>query len=423
MGKLNALSVKAINKPGKHGDGDGLYLYVAPSGSKSWVQRIVVDGRRRDIGLGSFPAVSLAQARSLAALNRTAVSEGRDPLAEKQAAKEAARNPEPSVPTFAEAALRVIELRRPTWSNQKHAAQWRSTLKTYAFPVIGDKTVDEITPRDTLDVLDPIWTVKHETASRVRQRMETVMDWVVTNGYRIDNPAGRALLKSLPPVNQAENHFEALPFNQVPRALEQVKESTANLLTKLAFEFLVVTAARSGEVRNANWGEIRWDRRTWELPANKMKARRPHRVPLSYRAMEILCQSWEITGPDGLIFPARPGGKAVSDMIFTELLRRLGIPAVPHGFRSSFTDWAEERLPQLSSAADAALAHQEGKKTRRAYKRTDLFEPRIGLMQKWADYVAVGGRDPDPEVWLEIRASVQDEGEIARARWPYMNDD
>ena len=374
--------------PGRHGDGDGLYLHVASSGSKSWVQRIVINERRRDIGLGSYLTVSLAQARSLAADNRSAVAEGRDPLAEKWEAKEAARNPAPSVPTFAEAAARVIELRRPTWKNQKHAGQWKSTLETHAFPVIGNMAVDEIAPSDVLAVLEPIWTVKNETATRVKQRIGTVMDWAVQHGYRLYNPAGKGLLTALPTVRQEEGHFPALPYELVPWALGLVRESTANLLTKLAFEFLVLTAARSGEVRNANWGEILWHRPTWEIPAIKMKARRVHRVPLSDRAMEVLTAAWGITGPDGLVFPAMPRDKAMSDMTLTALLRRLGIPAVPHGFRSSFTDWVEEQLSEYSEAADKALAHEERSKTRRAYKRTDLFDQRVVLMQKWADYVA-----------------------------------
>ena len=203
MGRLTALVARALSRPGRHGDGDGLYLHVTPAGSKSWVQRIVVDGRRRDIGLGPYPTVSLARARAIAHDNRTAVAEGRDPVAEKRQVREAARRPAPSIPTFAEAAARVIELRRPTWSNAKHAAQWESTLAAYAHPVIGGKTVDSITPADAMAVLTPIWTTKPETASRVRQRMETVMDWAVTQGYRLDNPAGRSLLKVLPPVKRA----------------------------------------------------------------------------------------------------------------------------------------------------------------------------------------------------------------------------
>lgn len=394
MGKLNALSVKTISKPGRHGDGDGLYLHVAPSGTKSWVQRIVIGEKRRDIGLGSYPAVSLAQARSLAADIRSAVAEGRDPMAEKQAAKDAARNPAPSVPTFAETTARVIEFRRPTWSNPKHAAQWESTLATYAFPVIGEMAVDEITAADVLAVLEPIWTTKPETASRVKQRIETVMDWVITHGHRLDNPAGKALFKVLLPVNREPNHHPALHYSQVGWALAKVRESTSNQLTKLAFEFLVLTAARSGEVRKANWGEILWDRGTWEISHIKMKARRFHRVPLSDRAMEILREAWPVTGPDGLIFPSVPGCGVSSDMTYNMMMKRLGIPAVPHGFRSSFTDWAEELMEGHSAAADAALAHKESNKTRRAYKRTDFFNARTGLMQRWSDYVT--GRESNP---------------------------
>ena len=359
MGKLTALSVKALSEPGRHGDGDGLYLHLAPSGTKSWIQRIVINEKRRDISQGSYPTVSLAQARSLASASRSAVSEGRDPLAEKQQAKGLTRIPTPSVPTFAEAAARVIELRRPIWSNPKHAAQWQSTLETYAFPVIGEKTVDEITPSDVLAVLEPIWTVKNETATRVKQRTETVMDWAVQHGYRLYNPAGKALLTALPAFRKEEEHHPALPYEQVSWAIKNVRDSTANQLTKLAFEFLVLTAARSGEVRYANWNEIRWDRRTWEIPAIKMKARRAHRVPLSDRAMEILHEAWAISGPDGLVCPSSPGGSAVSDMTSNALLRRLRIPAVPHGFRRSFTDWADEQLPEYSAAADKALAHEK----------------------------------------------------------------
>ena len=243
--------------------------------------------------------------------------------------------------------------------------------------------VDEIAAADVLAVLDPIWTVKNETATRVRQRIGAVMDWAVQHGYCLYNPVGKAL----PSFRREENHFQALPYEQVGWTVGLVRESNANLPTKLAFEFLVLTAARSGEVRHANWGEILWQRRTWQIPAIRMKSRRVHRVPLSDRATEVLTEAWQISGPDGLVFPAVPNGKAMSDMTLTALLRRLGVPAVPHGFRSSFTDWTDEQWPEYSEAADKALAHEERSKTRRAYKRTDLFNLRIGLMQKWADYV------------------------------------
>ena len=390
MANLTALKANALSKPGRYGDGNGLYLNIAPSGGKSWVQRIVVDGRRRDIGLGPYPAVSLARARAIAHDNRTAVAEGRDPVAEKRESREASRRPAPSIPTFAEAAARVVELRRPTWSNPKHAAQWESTLATYVHPVIGRKTVDSVTPADAMDVLTPIWTTKPETARRVRQRMETVMDWVVTQGYRLDNPAGRSLLKVLPPVKSLKEHRQALPYVQVPGAVARVRESTADTPTKLAFEFLVLTASRSGEVRAAEWGEMDWEAATWEVPAARMKTRRPHRVPLSGRAMEILQEALSFADGQGLVFPATRSGKGASPMTFTALLRRLGIPAVPHGFRSSFRDWVIERTSTPWAVAEAALAHVVGNSTEAAYMRSDLFEQRRALMDRWAEYVVSG---------------------------------
>ena len=390
MGKLSAAAVKALGKPGRHGDGDGLYLSVAPSGGKAWVQRIVVHGRRRDIGLGPYPTVSLARAREIAQAHRTAVAEGRDPVAEKREGREAARKPAPSVPTFAEAAARVIELRRPTWSNPKHAAQWRSTLRTYAFPLIGDKAVDAITSADVMDALTPIWTGKPETASRVRQRVETVMDWVVAQGYRLDNPAGRSLLKVLPKTGRLKEHHRALPYRQVPGAVVQVRESSASISTKLAFEFLVLTAGRSGEVRAADWSEVDWESATWELPAARMKARRPHRVPLSGRAVEILSQAAGLNDGHGLIFPATRSGRPASEMAFTALLRRLQIPAVPHGFRTSFRNWVAECTAAPWAVAEAALAHSVGNSTEAAYMRSDLFDRRRELMDAWAAYVAGG---------------------------------
>ena len=391
MGKLTALTAKALSKHGRYGDGHGLYLNVALSGSKSWVQRIVIHGRRRDIGLGPYPSISLAKARCVAQTNRSAVAEGRDPVAEKRQKWEAARKPAPSIPTFAEAAAQVIQLRRPTWSNQKHAAQWQSTLQTYAFLLIGRKTVDSITAADVLDALIPIWTSKPETASRVRQRMETIMDWVIAQGYRLDNPAGRSLLKVLPKTQRLKEHHQALPYAQVPGAVRQVRESTAGSSTKLAFEFLVLTATRSGEVRTADWTEVEWDSATWEIPAARMKARRPHRVPLSGTAMEILSLASVLNGGKGLIFPATRSGKPASQMVFTALLRRLDILAVPHGFRTSFRNWVAECTATPWAVAEAALAHNIGNSTEAAYMRSDLLDQRRTLMDAWSAYVT--GRD------------------------------
>ena len=387
MENLNALSAKTLRKPGRHRAGDGLYLNVSPSGSKSWVQRIVVHGRRRDIGLGPYPAVSLADAREIAHDNRTAIAQGRDPVAEKREARLAGLRGAPSIPTFAEAAALVIELRRPTWSNARHAAQWENTLAAYANPVIGHKTVDSITPADAMAVLTPIWTSKPETASRIRQRMETVMDWAITHEYRLDNPAGRSLLRVLPPVKRLKEHRRALPYAQVPEALALVRESTADISTKLAFEFLVLTASRSVEVRAAEWSEVDWEAATWEVPAARMKARRPHRVPLSGRAMEILKEASRFGGGQGLVFPSARRGTPASPTTFLALLRRLGIAAVPHGFRSSFRDWVIEQTATPWAVAEAALAHNVGNSTEAAYMRSDLFDQRRALMDAWAEYV------------------------------------
>ena len=386
---LSAMTVRAVTRPGMYADGNGLNLKVEPSGGKRWVQRVTIGGKRRNTGLGGYPAVSLAEARDLAAENQRLIRQGRDPLAERRQAVEELRRP--PVPTFAQAAEQVIEMRRPTWSNPKHASQWTNTLRTYAHPVIGRKFVDEVTTGDVLAILTPIWTTKPETASRVRQRLETVFDWTIAQEWRADNPAGKGILRALPRISRLKGHHTALPYSEVPGALRLVRESTADLVTRLSFEFLVLTAARSGEVRLAAWTEIDLESATWTVPAERMKARREHRVPLSARCLEILSQAEGLdTQESGLVFPAARGGKALSDMAYTVLLRRLGIPAVPHGFRSSFKDWCmEARDPDATwFPSEAALAHNLGNSTEQAYARTDLLEARRPLMEEWAQFLA-----------------------------------
>ena len=275
---LSAALVRTAISPGMYADGNGLNLKVEPTGAKRWIQRVTIRGKRSNLGLGGFPAVSLAEARELASDNQRAIRRGRDPLAEKRQSAEERRRP--ALPTFAQAAEQVIEMRRPTWSNSKHAAQWKSTLSTYAYPVIGSKYLDEIKSSDVLTVLTPIWTSKPETASRVRQRLETVFDWAIAQGWRLDNPAGKAIARVLPSVPRGKNHHTALKdYADVPATLEQVKRSTAELETRLSLEFLVLTAARSSEVRLARWSEIDWESKTWTIPEDRMKARREHRRP------------------------------------------------------------------------------------------------------------------------------------------------
>ena len=358
-------------------------------GVKYWFQRVTIDGKRRNLGLGGYPKVSLAEARKAAVVNARMIREGRDPLGEKREAI-AARKRAPT-PTFAEASGIVIEMRRPTWTNAKHAAQWTNTLATYAFPTIGSAPVTDITSRDILSVLTPIWTAKPETASRVRQRMETVLDWAVAQGYRTDNPAARSITKVLPKTQRIQRHHPALHYLQVPRAIEKVRNSTADTGTKLAFEFLVLTAARSGEVRLATWPEINWRERKWTVPAERMKTRREHQVPLSPRSMDLLRQAQDLTdGSSTLVFPGLRGNP-LSDMVFTAMLRRLDIPAVAHGFRSSFKDWCIEAKVGWE-VGETALAHNLGDSTDQAYARTDLLELRRRVMDQWADFVVYGDR-------------------------------
>lgn len=390
--KTNALSaaqVKKLTAPGFYADGLGLTLKIDGNGNKRWFQRVTVNGgKRHNLGLGSYPTVGLADARAVAQDNQRAIQQGRDILTERKQVKQDTA-PVPTVPTFREMADTVIELRRPTWRNPKHAAQWTATLETYAFPTIGDKAVDEITAADVLAVLTPIWTCKTETASRVRQRIEAVIDFAVTSGWRSDNPAGRQILKVLPNTKGLKEHHRALPYQDVAAALRKVRLSTAYPLTKLGFEFLTLTAARSGEVRLATWNEVDWDSRTWVVPAHRMKTGKEHRVPLSDKALEILRDAWEISGQEcGLIFPAHRSGKAMTDMTLTALLRRLEIDAVPHGFRSTFRDWLAECTGASWAVCESALAHNVGNSTEQAYMRSDLFEQRRELMQQWADYIA-----------------------------------
>ena len=302
-------------------------------------------------------------------------------------------------------------MRRPTWSNPKHAAQWENTLRTYAHPVIGRKPVDEVTTSDVLAILVPIWTSKPETASRVRQRLETVLDWSVARGWRGDNPAAKAILRVLPRISRLKGHHTALPYSEVPDALGQVRESTADPVTRLSFEFLVLTASRSGEVRLARWEEMKLEESTWEIPAERMKARRQHRVPLTGRCLEILAQAQELDGQDGsLVFPAGRSGKALSDMAYTVLLRRLGIPAVPHGFRSSFKKWCMQTRGADGTwlPSEAALAHSLGDQTQKAYiQDTDLLEARRPLMEEWAAFLEGAPQEaglPGNEVALHLLA-------------------
>ena len=392
--RFNRLSARLVDTaaiPGRYGDGHGLYLYVKPSGSKSWVQRLAIHGRTRDLGLGGYPMVSLAEARHAAFDNRKLARAGGDPLALKRRA---------DVPTFETAAATVIKLHSPGWRNAKHTAQWGATLRAYAFPRVGKLSVAAITTADVMAVLIPIWHEKPETARRVRQRVSTVLKWAVAQGYRQDNPAGDAIGAALPRHNgNGKRHHRALPHGAVADAIEAVRASDAGIATKLAFEFLILTAARSGEVRHAEWSEIDMEGAVWTIPAERTKAGREHRVPLSARSQAILAAARAVADESGLIFPSPlHAGKPLSENTLTKLMCDLGMDAVAHGFRTSFRTWCAEMTNTPRAVAEAALAHAVRDKVEAAYNRTDLFERRRRLMDQWAAYLESGGERVVPMV-------------------------
>ena len=384
--RLSAAFVRSA-PPGRHCDGNGLYLYVQPSGARSWVQRLVIRGRRRDFGLGSAQLVPLAEAREKARANRKLAREGGDPLAERRRAR--------NMPSFAEAAERVLQQKRAGWRNSnRHAHNWITSLRRYAFPRIGRMSVAEVTPADVVEVLDPIWHSKMSMARSVHQRVRSVLEWAVAMEYRPDNPCDR-VLSVLGPQNRVVKHMRALPHREVGAALAKVRSSDAPSAVKLAFEFLVLTAARWSEVRRAEWSEIDAADGVWTVPAQRMKMKREHRVPLCGRALEILDAARTPDGGGAGVVFTLEGGKPLRDPQLRQLVRENGIAAVPHGFRSSFRDWAAEKTDHPREVVEAALAHVVRNKVEAAYRRTDLFERRRRLMDDWAAYLA--GREAGTE--------------------------
>ena len=376
---LSDAFVRTVTRPGRYCDGQGLYVQVLPTGARCWVQRLVIHGRRRELGLGGYPLVSLAEARVVAFANRKAARAGGDPLASRRRAQ--------GLLTFEAAAARVLDQQRTGWRNAKHAEDWPRSLRAYAFPRIGALPVSKVTTADVLAILAPIWHTKPETARRVRQRIGAVMKWAVAMGHRPDDPAGEVLGQALGRQQAVVQHMRALPHGAVADAIATVRTSQASVTTKDAFEFLVLTAARSGEVRLATWDEMDLDAGVWTIPAARMKPKRDHRVPLSARALTILTDARGRSEVTGLVFPS-PRGKPLSDMTLSKLVKELGIAAVPHGFRSSFRDWAAEQTNTPREVVEAALAHTVRNPTEAAYARSDLFAHRRRLMDGWAAYLA-----------------------------------
>lgn len=390
-GKLTALKAKALKQPGRHSDGNGLVLFIKANGSKSWVLRIQANGKRRDFGLGSFNDVSLAEARAKADELRRQYRSGDDPVAAKRAAKA----PAPTVPTFRVAAEQAHKEHKSGWKNEKHKAQWLSSLQTYAYPSIGDMQVNQIEGPAIRDLLAAFWLTKPETASRVKQRIGAVLDWAYAKGYRKAEAPMRSIIKGLPRQPKKDNHHPALPYDEAPALMTKLAETES--MGRRALRFLILTAARSGEVRGACWREIDLDQHLWTVPGERMKAGKTHIVPLQPAAVAILEQLKTDHGndPGEVIFPGK-AKKPLSDMTLTKVLRDgFGDRITVHGFRSTFRDWAAEQTDVAGDIVEAALAHTVQNKVEAAYRRTDYLEKRRALMASWAEFL-VGAPDAAP---------------------------
>jgi integrase len=377
--RLTAIKVRASLAPGRYADGNGLYLVVEPTGSKRWVLRTVVQGKRRDMGLGGAGLVTLAEAREKALAYRKEARAGGDPFAIRAKAST-------TVPTFEAAARTVHADHKSTWKSEKHADQWINTLAEYVFPVFGTARVDQVESAHVLRALSPIWLTKPETARRVKQRIGTVLDWARAAGHRsTDNPV-LSIAKGLPKQTDRDEHHAALPYAALPAFLQELDAARTAHVARLAFEFLIITAARTTEVLLAEPAEFDLDSAVWTVPAARMKMKREHRVPLSPRAVAIVREALKASPGARFVFPGRKAGKPLSSMVFLMVLRRMNKDITAHGFRSTFRDWAAERTSFPREVAEAALAHAVEDKVEAAYRRTDLFDLRRQMMTEWASF-------------------------------------
>ena len=386
---LTAIGVRKQKTPGLYPDGNGLYLQVSKGGSKSWLLRYRWQGKRPEIGLGSFADVDLADAREKAAAIRANLRKGVDP---RQSTQDAPTE-EPTAPTFKACAVEFIKDRRGEWSNAKHTEQWTNTLARYAYPTIGDKPVNEVLLDDVLTILKPLWETKTETATRVRGRVERVLSWAIVKGHRQHpNPAlWRGNLDQLlakPSKIRNSRHFAALPYVGMPDLWTQLSGHTSR--TADALRFTILTTARTGEVIAAQWREIDFDAAIWTIPADRMKAKREHRVPLVPAAISLLEQ---IPRKSDYLFPGLRGNPHLSNMAMLKFLKHvMQRPELTvHGFRSTFKDWAMEATDYPGELSEAQLAHVIANKAQAAYERGDKLERRREMLGSWCDYLESGG--------------------------------
>jgi integrase len=406
-GKLTALAVKHTTQRGLYADGGGLYLQVARNGSRSWILRYRLGGRRRYCGLGSLLRVTLAEARQRAAEARSVLMAGNDPIAIKQGQRTSARLNVARALTFAKAATQYIDSHRAGWSS-KSTHQWTSSLEQHVYPVLGLLPVQEIDTALVMRAIEPIWSTKIETASRVRGRVENILDWAVARGFRKkgDNPARwdghlENLLPAKAKLAKIE-HLAAMPYAALPEFLIQLRQHPA--MAARALEFAILTAARSSEVLNANWSELDLPGKVWAMPASHMKAGREHKVPLSDATVALLSA---LPGArTGIVFPGSKAGKPMNHGQLRVLLRGVGQQdATVHGFRSSFSDWAHEQTTFPREVIEMSLAHSIGSAVERSYRRTDLFDRRVALMDAWSDFL--DGREPRSASVTELHAELR----------------
>jgi len=388
--ELSAVEVKRLSKQGRHPVGGvaGLLMQVTPTGAKSWVMRVVVGTRRRDLGLGGYPDVPLASAREKAREARDLIALGVSPTEQKKAAKAALMAGEAKSVTFDECARRFLVSKTKEFANPKHAAQWRTTLETYASPLIGKLPVDRIELAHVVQVLEPIWSNKTETASRVRGRIESVLSWATVSGFRTgENPArwkgGLDIVLPKPNKIAKVKHHTSQPWQTMPEFMPGLREQAG--MGAKALEFAILTAARSGEVRGATWDEINLKAKLWIIPAGRMKSKKAHSVPLNDNAVKLLNALPRLDGVNHA-FPSARGG-ALSDATLGKVLRTMGLDAVPHGFRSSFKDWARACTRFPDELSELALAHVSTDATRAAYARDELLPQRTKLMEAWGKFV------------------------------------
>ena len=378
MGKLFAAQIRALTKPGRYMDGDGLSLLLTAPRKGYWVLRATINGRRRDIGLGPLDMVKLAEARELAIDMRRDIQGGIDPIEERKRQKI-------EILTFKAAAEKVHTEQKATWKNGKHQDQWIKTLETYAFPKLGDRLVNDIEGPLIREVLLDFWLEKPETARRVKQRIGVVLDWAYANGMRATEAPMRSLSRALPRQPKQDGHFAAMPYENVPTFFKHLHKRTS--VARLALEFLILTASRSGEVRGAKWAEINLGAKLWTVPAKRMKVGKEHVVPLTDTAIDVLERAKPYYAEcSDLIFPGRNVLRPMSDMTLLKILQYAKLPFTVHGFRSAFRDWAAEKTSYPGEVAEAALAHTVSNRVEAAYRRTNYLDKRRELMREWSEF-------------------------------------